>query len=74
MVVDTVAVEIKEQVNTYPAIGFGDAETVITEEVHAPAQAEPAPQTYAAPVQTQAGSGTPTTGTAPVPTHNPPGL
>lgn len=54
MVVDTVAVEIKEQANTGPAIGFDDAETVMAEEVHAPAQAEPAPQTYAAPVQTQA--------------------
>ena len=53
MVVDTVAVEIKEQVNTGPSgIGFDDAETVMAEEVHAPAQAEPAPQTYAAPVQT----------------------
>lgn len=53
MVVDSVAVEM-EQVNTGPAIGFDDAETVMAEEVHAPAQAEPAPQTYAAPVQTQA--------------------
>ena len=53
-VVDTVAVEIQTQANAGPAIGFDDAETVIAEEVRTPAQAEHAPQTYAAPVQPQA--------------------